>query len=96
MEFRKISTSDFLAISGGRHQRDGKRVEMEIALEALEIDQGFAVPCLWKHYERTTCGGAQTAHTAMKKIGGRIRTSCVNKVLYVLRVENAARRYDGS
>ena len=58
------------------------------AVRSLEIGAGFSTPCIWKHVpSHKTCGGYYRAHYAAKVAKIRVRITCQDGTLYVLRVE---------
>ena len=54
-----------------------------------EVGAGFSTPCIWKHVpSHKTCGGYYRAHYAAKVAKIRVRITCQDGTLYVLRVED--------
>ena len=53
-----------------------------------EVGAGFSTPCIWKHVpSHKTCGGYYRAHYPAKVAKIRVRITCQDGTLYVLRVE---------
>jgi hypothetical protein len=77
----EITAAEFPYIRPG----GGKALSAEsVAVQGLEIDTGFKVPCRWKHIEGR-CSGWSLVSMAAKRYGAKVHSTCRDGTLYVLR-----------
>ena len=77
----RIDPSEF---PGNSHDRSRSAELTEF--KKLGIGEALKCPCRWNHTsESKTCGGANLFRSAARRYGWRVRTSCQERVVYVMR-----------
>lgn len=82
MEITPITKEEFNKKTQGRGSHPG---EFTMAIDALKPGEGLSTPCKWSHYG-SICGSNPQAHTHAKKRGYKIRLSCKDGIVLILKV----------
>jgi len=85
-----ITKAEFEKIPGSRRPGSGRhKLPETLRLETLLVDEGFKVPCRWKHSPppKNGCGGHGIMHGVARRAGFKISSRCWQGTVYVLRVE---------
>ena len=81
---KRITREEFTALPAP-HSRTLSAENRELL--ALKVGEGFSTPCRWNHHtKRSFCAGTATLHSAARRHGCKIRTRCIDKTFYVLRI----------
>lgn len=83
MEIEPITAEEFYKTY---QHRGANRSDLSIAVSNLKDNEGLQTPCIWKHGQTTSCAGASKALVFARRHGFKVRTSCHNGILRVLRL----------
>lgn len=83
----KITSDEFYSLPSA--YRGSDRGPLRRAIEAMEIDTGIKMTCIYNHTgtSQVRCNGKAAAYVCATKAGVKISTRCIEGMLYVLRTK---------
>ena len=85
-KYRPLTLDEFEKARKSRRSFGRPLSEEMTAVQTLEVGQGLAIPCRWKHTDPNRgCGGARSITHHGNKVSHKYETRCKDGTLYLWR-----------